>query len=66
MDYITYSERLDYILDLIKKESLCSPKEIAERFQCSEKTVRNMINCLREKGFEIDYCKCNKKYFLKN
>lgn len=66
MDYITYSERLDYLLDLIKNEKLFSPREVADKFDCSEKTVRNMINCLREKGFEIDYCKCSRKYFLKN
>jgi len=66
MDYITYSERLDYLLDLIKNEKLFSPREVADKFDYSEKTVRNMINCLREKGFEIDYCKCSRKYFLKN
>lgn len=66
MDYITYSERLDYLLDLIKNEKLNSPKEIADKFDCNEKTIRNMINCLREKGYEIDYSKCKKKYYIKN
>ncbi len=66
MDYITYSERLDYLLDLIKNEKLSSPREVADKFDCSEKTVRNMINCLLEKGFEIYNCKRNKKYYLKN
>jgi biotin operon repressor len=66
MDFITYSERLDYLLDLIKKGRVSSPKIIAERFDCSEKTIRNMINRLRNKGFEIEYSKYNKKYFLKN
>ena len=66
MDFITYSERLDYLLDLIKKERVDSPKIAAEKFDCSEKTIRNMINKLREKGFEIEYCKDSKKYFLRN
>lgn len=66
MNYITYSERLEYLIDLIRKERIGSPKIVAERFGCSEKTIRNMINCLRNKGFEITYCKYNKKYLLKN
>ncbi len=66
MDYLTYSTRLDYLLELIEDGKLTSPKILAEKFDCSEKTVRNMINCLREKGFEIEYNKCIKKYYLKN
>lgn len=66
MSYNKYAERLDYLLEKIKKERLSSPKEIAERFECSEKTVRNMINNLRNQGFDIDYCRKSKKYFLKN
>ncbi len=65
MDYITYSKRLDYLLELVEKGRLESPKAIASKFDCSEKTIRNMINCLREKGFEIVYCKNIKKYLIK-
>ncbi len=64
MGYYTYSERVEYILELVKKEQLCSPKELAKKFDCSEKTIRNMINFLRDKGFDIQYCKKRKKYFL--
>lgn len=66
MNYITYSERLIYLIDLIRTERNSSPKIVAERFGCSEKTIRNMINHLRDKGFEIKYSKFNKKYFLRN
>ena len=53
-------------MELIKKGRVSSPKIIADKFYCSEKTIRNMINNLREKGFNIVYCKYKKKYFLKN
>ena len=65
MDFVTYSERLDYLLKLIENGQVCSPKIIGKRFNCSEKTIRNMINCLREKGFKIEYCKYSKKYLIK-
>lgn len=42
-----------------------SPKQIARQFSCNEKTVRSMINVLREQGNEIDYCRKTKKYTLK-
>jgi len=53
MDYIKYTQRLEYLLDLINKGQVSSPKIVAERFYCSEKTIRNMINRLREKGYNF-------------
>lgn len=64
-DYVTYSKRLDYLVELIEKGCISTPKQISERFNCCDKTARNMINTLRDKGFEIEYCKCCKKYYLK-
>ncbi|MFP4367336.1 MAG: HTH domain-containing protein [Bacteroidales bacterium] len=65
MGYIEYHERLDYLLKLIKKDMVRSPKECAEKFNCSEKTIRNMINVLRSKGHKIYYNRYAKKYMLK-
>lgn len=66
MDYITYSQRLSYILELIKKGAIDSPGCLAEKFNCSEKTVRNMINNLRLMGHNIHYSKKWKTYVLKH
>jgi hypothetical protein len=65
-DYVTYIERLDYLKELFEKGRISSPKQICEKFECCDKTARNMINVLREKGLEIEYCKKSKKYYLKN
>lgn len=65
MDYLAYSKRLDYLFELIKKGNVNTPKQICEKFNCSDKTARNMINRLREKGFCIEYCKIFKKYYHK-
>lgn len=62
MDYLTYSKRLDYLAKIIEKGQLQSPKELEEKFDCSEKTVRRMINCLRERGVNVEYCRKLKKY----
>lgn len=66
MDYITYSKRLEYLLEMIEKGWICSPKQIFNKFDCCDKTARNMINNLREKGHKIEYSKIAHKYFLKN
>ena len=66
MDFITYNERLDYLLGKIERGTLHSPHQLAENFQCSERTIRRMISRLRDKGFEIEYCKLDKKYYLNN
>jgi len=42
MDYITYAERLDYLLYLIKMKRISSPKQISQKFNCCDKTARNM------------------------
>lgn len=65
MGYIEYHERLDYLLELIKKDMVGSPQECAGKFNCSEKTIRNMINVLRNKGHKIYYNRYTKKYMLK-
>ena len=65
MDYITYSKRLEYLLEMIEKGWIYSPKQISNKFGCCDKTARNMINNLREKGHKIEYNKIAHKYFLK-
>jgi biotin operon repressor len=55
MDYKTYAQRLDYLKELIEKGQLSSPKDLSEKFECSERTIRKMINDLRESGIEIKY-----------
>lgn len=66
MNYKSYSERLDYLLELIKKGNISSPKQIAQKFNCCDKTARNMVNTLREKGYDIEYCRIRAIYFVKN
>jgi len=64
MDYLTYAKRLRYTLELIKKGTLHSPNQLARKFDCSEKTVRRMINELRSEGYNIKYSRKYIKYIL--
>lgn len=66
MDYIRYSQRLKYLLELVDKGQVQSPQMVAERFYCSERTVRNMINRLRELGHDIHYSRNANRYVIKH
>ncbi len=60
-----HTKRLDYLLEMIEKKRISSSKQIAKRFDCCDKTARNMINQLREKGYNIEYSRAFGKYFIK-
>ncbi|MBL0743892.1 HTH domain-containing protein [Chryseolinea lacunae] len=62
MDFRTYAERLDYLKELVLKNRLPSPQTLANKFECSERTVRRMINMLRDQGLDIRYDVKLKKY----
>lgn len=62
MDYLTYFKRLNYLKIEIEKGRVESPRQMANKFDCSEKTIRNMINRLRDEGLNITYCKKQRRY----
>jgi predicted DNA-binding transcriptional regulator YafY len=64
MDYLTYSKRLEYLLNLIERGKLSSPCDLEAKFDCTERTVRKMINDLRVQGHNIKYSRKNFKYIL--
>lgn len=64
MDYITYRKRSEYVLDLIAKGRLLSPKQLTDQFDCSERTVRRIIENLKLQGHTISYCKKTQRYTM--
>lgn len=66
MDYRTYEQRLQHILEQIRKSRFRSLEVTAERFSCSVRTVKRMIAHLREQGHDISYDRLQKKYFIKD
>jgi predicted DNA-binding transcriptional regulator YafY len=49
---------------MIEKGRLTSLQQAAEKFDCSQRTIRRMINTLRKQGYPIKYNRVNKKYFI--
>ena len=66
MDYLTYLKRLQYLKELIEKGQIQKTTCIENKFNCCNKTARNMINVLREQGVEVEFCRTRKKYWVKN
>lgn len=64
MDFITYVEKIAYLLEMITKEQALSPAQIAKKFNCCDKTARNMINILRLQGNNIKYDRQTSKYLI--
>lgn len=65
---MTYKERrehLETLLDNIKREKCISIKCIADKFNCSESTVKRMISDLRDEGNDIIYCRVSKRFKIK-
>lgn len=53
MDFKDRYQRLQYLKELLEKQDRLSPKIIARKFECSPKTARNLINYLRDEGYNI-------------
>lgn len=64
MNYINYTKKLDYIQVLALKKATGTCKELAQRLDVSESTIKRMIQCLREQGIPISYSKERKTYFI--
>jgi predicted DNA-binding transcriptional regulator YafY len=65
MDYRSYEIRLTYILELIEKNRFGSLESTARRFSVSTRTIKRMLDHLREQGHDIRYDRRQKKYFIK-
>ncbi len=61
-NFITYQERLDYLVLLAQKNSTGSLECLANKFGVSKRTIKRMINVLREKGINIRYNRNIKSY----
>ncbi len=66
MNHLMHTKRLDYLLEMIEKKRIYSPKQIVQKFDCCDKTARNMINEFREEGLNIEYSKTLGRYIIKN
>ena len=66
MTYLEKKEKLNYLLELINKGRCLSLKQIANKFDCSERTVKRLLANLRAEGYEIKYCYSTRKFYIEN
>ncbi len=62
--YQSITQNLLILMDLLIKGELLSLKQAAELFNCSEATITNRLNCLRESGYKIQYSRSVHKFVL--
>ena len=64
---MTYQERKEkekHLLYLIEHKRLCSLEKVANDFECSVRTIKRMIESLRNEDKNIRFCRKINKYFL--
>lgn len=64
---MTYPERKEkekHLLYLIEQERLFNLENVAKDYNCSVRTVKRMLENLRNEGENIAYCRKNNKYIL--
>jgi predicted DNA-binding transcriptional regulator YafY len=64
MNYLTYTEKMNYLLEMIKNGRLYSLQQACEKFNCSKSTIKRMLQTLRDQGQPIKYCKISKKFIV--
>jgi DeoR/GlpR family transcriptional regulator of sugar metabolism len=63
-NFLTYQERLDYLLQLVTHGNTGSPSSLANRFGVSKRTIKRIIDVLRLKGYNISYCRKRETYHI--
>lgn len=62
MNFFDRINRLDRIISLIRRRATGTPKAFACRLGCSERTLYNELEILRQYGAEIEYCTERKSF----
>lgn len=66
MDYETYHEKTNYLLEMISKGRLMSLSEAADKFGCATRTISRMLARLRRQGHPIYYDRALRRFAIKD
>ncbi len=66
MTFIERTRKLEYLRWLLQTKQPGCSKLLASRLEVSSRTVKRMINQLRNLGFDIDYCARSGTYVMKS
>jgi len=65
MDYETYFEKSNYLLEMSAKGRLISLSQAAGKFGCTSRTISRMLARLRRQGHHICYDRSVRRFVLK-
>lgn len=63
MRFVERKKKMDYLLYSIEKGRIDSLDHVADKFECSTRTVKRLLSDLREEGHDVRYDKREKKFF---
>lgn len=65
-DFLKYEERLNYIIYLAERKRTGKPITLAKKLGVSKRTVKRMVETLRNKGINIIYSRILDSYEIKS
>ncbi len=63
MTFMEQIEALERLHSLIRRKATGTPEELAQRFNVSVGTIKNLLNILRNKDLPICYCRNKQTYY---
>jgi DeoR/GlpR family transcriptional regulator of sugar metabolism len=65
MTFDEYEKKMNALRTLVEKASTGSPKDLAELFNVSERTIRRMVQNLKQQELDIEFCRKRNSYLFK-
>ena len=63
MTFIEQIKALERLHELIRRKATGTPEQLAERFEVSIGTIKNLLRILKEKDLPICYCRERQTYY---
>jgi Mn-dependent DtxR family transcriptional regulator len=64
MTYLECAKTIERITFLAQRKMTGTPKELAEKLDVSESTVKRIVGRMKEQNIEICYCKYENSYII--
>ena len=65
MTFDEYEKKINFLKTLVETGRTGSPKDLAELFNVSERTIRRMIQNLKQPDLDIVFCRKRNSYLFK-
>ena len=63
MTYDEYNFALERLNDLIRRKATGTPEQLAEKFDVSVGTIKNLLNILKNRDAPVRYCREKQTYY---